>query len=407
MLTPELLGALRSSAGAALLARAAALRDDPFAAEKLRREASLELAAAAVEQVRLRQRAAVRFSRAAEMWFSPALLEQASGDVICRYRARRFAGRSWREGPVADLCCGLGADTLALAAHGAVTAVDRDPLARALAAANAEALGAEHPIHVRPGEVPGDAPALPAAWCDPGRREGGSRTRSLELISPSLRDVLSLRERIPSLGVKLSPASKDAELDALLETIPHEREFISVAGECRELAVWIGELAAADDLPRRATVLPAGAEIVGRPLPYKEVLPPGEYLIEPDPAVIRAGLVGNLAAELEAWPIDPQLAYLSCDRRPASPLGQAYRVAAPEAFSEKRLSAGLREHGAGDVVLKTRGVAIEPEILRHKFRAVLKQGRPDRRPVVFITRLAGRAIMMMGERLGPGEIQQN
>src|SRR5207248_482209 len=159
---------LRSAAGERLLTAAAALVEDPFAAVKLRGVLSPELTAAAVDQVRLRRRAAGRFAAADRMWFTATLLEQASGDIASAYHAQRFAGVS----AAGDFCCGLGADASALArAAPAVFAVDRDALAVALTAANAEALGCGDQVRVLQAEVPADAPHVRAAWVDPGRRE--------------------------------------------------------------------------------------------------------------------------------------------------------------------------------------------------------------------------------------------
>ncbi|MFN3649017.1 MAG: class I SAM-dependent methyltransferase [Armatimonadota bacterium] len=400
MLTPELLAALRSPRGSELLARAAALADDPFAAQRLREAgAAPELAAAAVEQVRLRLRAKARFPLAEGMWFSGPLLEQASGAVAAEYHARRFS--RWER--VADLCCGLGADAAALAAGARVCGVDRDPLALAITRANAEALGVGDRVELLPGELPGAAPPAPAAWVDPGRREGGRRTRQLEAISPTLPEVLSLRDRIQSLGIKLSPATAHEELDALLGAIPHEREWLSVGGECRELVVWTGELREAEEPgTRAATLLPAGESLRGVPVPIPEGGAAAPFLLEPDPAVIRSGLVGNLAVRLGTRALDPQLAYLVSDRKVESPFAAVYRVGEPEPFSLKSLAARLRQAGAGDVVLKTRGSAARPELLRQELRRVLKHGRPDCRPVVFLTRLSGRPVMIWGERFGAG-----
>src|SRR5262249_7196902 len=106
------------------------------------------------------------------------------------------------------------------------------------------------------------------------------------------------------------------------------------------------------------------SSFVGWPEPYGPVRPPGPWLLEPDPAVIRAGLGGNLARRLGAWPIDARLAYLSADRPVVTPFARTYRVGPPEPFSAKGLARRLRELGAGDVVLKTRGAAVTPEILR-------------------------------------------
>ncbi|OLT16508.1 hypothetical protein BJF78_13855 [Pseudonocardia sp. CNS-139] len=57
------------------------------------------------------------------MFFTRDGLEQSSAEVVARHTARRYAGAA----TVADLCCGIGGDLLALAAGSAVVAVDRDP----------------------------------------------------------------------------------------------------------------------------------------------------------------------------------------------------------------------------------------------------------------------------------------
>jgi hypothetical protein len=201
------------------------------------------------------------------------------------------------------------------------------------------------------------------------------------------------------MGIKLSPATDHAELDSYLAGEPHEREAISVRGECRELVVWTGDLA---NQPRRATLLPSGETLAGVPQPLPSVRPCGRWLLEPDAAVIRAGLVGNLAVALGAWALDSHLAYLSLDRPSDTPFAVAYQVEPPEPFSGKALAQRLRALGAGDVILKTRGAAVEPELLRRQLRAVLKQGHPACCPVVLLTRLGSRPVMILGERCGAG-----
>ena len=81
------------------------------AATRLRRQFSPARVHLLLEQVELRRRAAVKFERAEEMFFTRLGLEQATDLWVAAYKARRFAGRS----PVADLCCGIGGDLLALA----------------------------------------------------------------------------------------------------------------------------------------------------------------------------------------------------------------------------------------------------------------------------------------------------
>ena len=405
VLTLELLAALRTDAGAALLREAERLGDDDFAASRLRpRAGSVELAAAAVDQVRLRRRARAKFRVAERLWFTQSLLEQASGDALAEWRARRYPDGA----AVNDLCCGLGGDAMALARRGPVVAVDRDPLALALTEANCEARGLSD---VR--RFLSDATALSDGsettqrrsflWIDPGRRETGRRTRRLEEMSPPLSQMLPLLEEALGAGIKLSPATDHQELDAGLAplgNLAQEREFLSVAGECRELALWVGSLAG--NCSRRATLLPEGLSLDGEPQPIKEIAPVGEYLLEPDPAVLRAGLVGNLAQGCDLWGIDPQLSYLSGDSLPETPFGRSYRVEAPQAFSQKALTRSLRERGIGTATLKTRGTVIQPEALQQALRGVLKQGDRTRHAVVFLTRLAGRPVFLLGEALASG-----
>ena len=76
--------------------------------KQLRKEFSSNVVRAAITQSDLRRRAAARFSRAGEMWYSPKGLEQATSEVVAAHKAGRFAGR------VYDFCCGIGADSVAL-----------------------------------------------------------------------------------------------------------------------------------------------------------------------------------------------------------------------------------------------------------------------------------------------------
>jgi hypothetical protein len=413
-----LLQFLRSEPARELLNAAAGVVDDPFAVEKLCRRGPLggsrDAAIAAVDHLRLRLRAAEKFAWASQMWFTAPLLEQASGDLAARHHAARiseWARASGITGPVGDLCCGLGSDGIALAAalpgDCPVLAIDQEPLAVAIAQANAEVFHLQSALVGRVGKVPDDVPSLTAFWADPSRRQSGKRSRHLDFLSPSLAALLSLAAAGRGAGIKLSPATPDAELDPALEGTPHVREFVSIGGECRELVLWLGELAevmrgGADgtEVFRVATLVREGLSISGVPESYPEVRALSGWLLEPDPALIRSGLVANLAREVGAWGLDPHLAYLGASEPVHSPWFRAYRVGREQPFSARALAQELSRARAGNVVLKTRGSAVEPEALRFQLRAVLKQGSPDRCPVVFVTRIRGRPVMMVGERFG-------
>ncbi len=345
---------------------------------RLRRSYPAELAGAAVELALLRRRAAAKFPAAARMFFSREALEQASAAPVAAQRAARLAGAD-EVGHVADLCCGVGGDALAMAAAGLqVLAVDRDELRLAMAEANAQALGmAERIRTLRRDLLAEEPPAAGAIFCDPGRRAGGRRRFHVEEYEPPLSRILAWRARTPALALKLAPGVDVAELPA-----DAELEFVSLDGELKEAALWCGPLAR---VARRATVLRKGAD--GQTLTHMMtsgpgapsssfILHPSSFLYEPDPAVIRAGLVAELAAQIGAAQIDPQIAYLTSDELVATPFARAWPVIAWQPFGLKRLRASLRELGAGPVTVKKRGSPMDTDALARQ----LSGGGP--RPLV-------------------------
>jgi hypothetical protein len=385
---------LTSAVGEALLARAAewVAEGDPVrAVAALRREHPPEQVAAALEQAKLRRRARVKFADADRMLFTRAGLEQASGDRVARWRARRYTERA----VVADLCCGIGGDTMALAAAHAVVAVDRDPLHARLARWNAR--GTRGPVWPVVGEVLSLAPRVPAAFMDPGRREGGRRTRSLMAMSPPIGAVIELAGHIPALGVKLSPALDERELTEALDSLPYELEFLSDGGECKEAVLWLGELRT---VGRRASRVDASVTLtVDTGEAAAPVGPVGAYLFEPDPAAIRAGAIGLLAREHGLWKLDEEIAYLAGDRPAGSPWLQGYRVLESLPFSLKPLRAALRARGVADVVVKKRGSAVEPQELRRRLLAGLPRAGAVT-VVVVLTRQRGKHVAILTEAVG-------
>ncbi len=354
------------------------------ALERLRRVCAPAEAAAVVALARLRLRARSKFTRAAEMYFTAEALEQASGEVISRYRARRY--RPFAR--VADLGCGIGGDSLALAAAGhEVIAVERDRLRARLAGANARVCGASQ-LHVVCADLRAQAWGAVAAFVDPARRIEGRRVFSLQRMIPSLDEVLALRKWAPHLGVKVYPGVADAEIPDGCEV-----EFISEAGICKEAVLWFGDLATA---ARRATLLPTEDTLAWEPCAPAPVGPPAAYLYEPDPAVIRAHLIDQVAWQIGAHKLDAQIAYLTADYLTATPFARAYPIWEVHPFHLKRLNARLRALRIGAVTVKKRGSAVDPD----EFRARLQTTPGGPPAVVVLTQAQGKPIMLIcGERL--------
>jgi SAM-dependent methyltransferase len=368
-------------------------------AGRLRRTHPPELVAAALTQARLRERAVAKFgAAAARMYFTPDGLEQATRASVARLRAERFRDAGVRR--VADLCCGVGADTLAFAAAGiAVLAVDRDPLTCAVLAANAAALGLADLIEVRHADVTDllDGTGAPdgsgaelslagcdAAFLDPARRTARGRVFDPEAYAPPWSFALALAERVPMTAVKVAPGIPHTLVPARAEAA-----WISDGGDVVEAGVYFGALATAS---RRATLLPARLSLVdaGRPDPVPG--PVREVLYEPDGAVIRAGLIGELSARLDARSIDPTIAYLTADRYRPTGFASAYQVTDVLPFHLKRLRALVRDRGIGTLTVKKRGSAIDPDELRTRLRpagpnaATLVVTRVAGAPTVIVTR---------------------
>jgi SAM-dependent methyltransferase len=354
---------------------------------RLRRTYAPEHSAAAFELSLLRRRARAKFPQAARMYFTREALEQASAAPVAAWRASRLAAYAH----VADLGCGIGGDALALAAAGVqVTAVDRDEVRLALAAANAAALGLTERIRfVQADLLHDDPPRADALFCDPGRRAGGRRRFDPASYEPPLDRVLSWRARTPALAVKLAPGIDPAELPADAEV-----EFVSLDGELKEAALWCGPLA---QHTRRATLLRSAGEVTGHytlePCADEAAAPlsaPLAFLYEPDPAVIRAGLVARLANQIGAAQLDPTIAYLTLDTLIDTPFARSWPILEWQPFQLKRLRARLRAMDAGPVTVKKRGSPLDTDELARQLSG------PGATPlVVVLTRLQGRPIALI------------
>jgi SAM-dependent methyltransferase len=384
--TPEgeqVLAEVGARAGADVLATITALR----------RRYDPGLVAAAVTQTRLRERARAKFGADADrMFFTADGLEQATRAVVAQRHADRFVHAGADR--VLDLCCGIGGDLVAFARAGLrATGVDRDPGAVEAARANLAALGLPGTVLLRDAAV---EPGWPAAWIDPSRRTGGRRVFDPRACSPPLSFVRELAAAVPLTGAKVAPGIPHGAVDGLASgaggvPLDIEAEWVSVGGEVKEAALWFGPLATA---ARRATVLPAGATLVSSGTGPPPVGAPGEWLYEPDGAVIRAGLVAEVVAALPGSRLlDPTIAYVVADALVPTPYARAWRVTDVLPFSLARLRALLRARGVGRVTVKKRGSAVDPETLRRQLR--LAGSGPE--AVVVLTRLAGAPTVLLCE----------
>ena len=386
---------------------------------------SPEDSSAIISLAQARTRARTKFGeRARTLMLTQEASEQATRPVIAHYRADRLARVP---GLVADLGCGIGSDTAVYAAaRGSAVAVELDPLTASFAAANlafcprarvysgdvtaydpASGAGSEATLT----DGAGASPAI--LWLDPARRElRGARKAQTERLfdpeafSPPFSFVLNLARTGMPMGVKLGPGFPHEGIpspeDIASEANPAPRieaEWIQSEGSLAELVLWFNALAQ-EGVARTATSvreLPAGpadrvpsvAEATGKVAdllpPYEAVsfrsaltaaeaersvevpvslLQPGEYLLEPAPAIVRSHLVAEFAQSIGAQLLDEHLAYL-CSTEPVEhPLVTCYEVLEEIPLQEKQLKRWVREQGFTALTIKKRGVDIVPEQLR-------------------------------------------
>ena len=305
----------------------------------------------------------MKFASPGRMFFTRKGLEQATDQWVAACKASRFPA----EGSLADLCCGVGGDLLALAQRSQAVGVERDPIVAILAEANLQALGLNGKV------VVGDAAQFVAtdfaAWhVDPDRRPSGRRTTHPELHDPPTSLLEGHLARSDRAAFKLAPATDMPDrwaADAELEWISRDRQ-------CRQLVAWFGPLAR--NIGRCATILrPDSAEPVRSLAGDASTRAPlasqiGRYVFDPDPAVVAAGLVGSLAAEhgLCAW--DPAVAYLTGDSPISDGAMSGFEVTDVLPFDLRRLKRLLADRGVGQLEIKKRAVSQEPDAIRRQLR---------------------------------------
>lgn len=355
-----------------------------------------ELVAAAMTQSRLRAKGRAKFAEFADgMLFTQAGLEQATRLTVAAHHAERYTAAGATR--VADLGCGIGGDAMAMGALGLpVLAVERDELTAAIATVNLRHFPEVHVRHADALELDLHAEGIDAVFADPARRtRGGRRIFDPGAYSPSLDELLALRDRVPALGLKVAPGIPHALLPA-----DARAQWVSVAGEVVEAGLWFGGLAP-EGPGRGALVLTGGAAhrlddpavtAADAPVRHGVVHELDRYLYEPDGAVIRAGLVALAGEQVGAGLVAESIAYLTGPQLEHSPFLTAYRVLDSFPFSLKPLRAYLRDRQVGEVTIKKRGTAVEPAQLRRQ----LSLGGPHRATIV-LTRLAGRQSVIVVE----------
>jgi len=327
------------------------------AAAVLRRGLDADKAAVVLDQAVLQRRAAVKVGAGRLRFLTTLGLEQATRWDVAAWRAARMTEAGATR--VVDLGCGLGLDALAMQEAGMqVVAVERDPVVAVLARANLR-------VEVMVGDAEAVAPDLltpgTAVYCDPARRTARGRSWDVADLSPSWDFVTGLLDGSRTACIKLGPGVPHRVLPNSAEVT-----WVSHSGDAVEATIWAGP--GASQGRRSAVLLPSGADLAadGSAVPIGEV---GHWLVEPDPAVIRAGALGALAARHNLRGLVDGIAYLTSDSRPdVGPYGDVFEVVDQLPYDLRALRAWVRDAGIGTLEIKKRGVDIDPAVLRKQLK---------------------------------------
>jgi SAM-dependent methyltransferase len=353
---------------------------------------SPSLVATVLTQAKLRGKATAKFGDFAQrMLFTEAGLEQATRLPVAALHAGRFVRAGLTS--VADLGCGIGADALAFAGAGLqVHAVDADEVTAAITTYNLAPFPEATVSHGTAEET--DLSDVDSVYLDPARRTSGhtntSRLASSEDYSPSLDFAFSLAGKLPT-GIKLGPGfDRDLIPDSC------EAQWISVNGDVVEVGLWFGSLKR-DGITRAALImnaegmheLTAAADSADAEVGELE-----KFLYEPDGAVIRARLIGDLARSMGAHMLDEHIAYMSSDIEIHSPFADTFEVVQEYALDVKVLAKELKARGIGTLEIKKRGVDIDPAEFRKRLSLSGKNSA-----TLFLTRLGERRVAILTQRL--------
>jgi hypothetical protein len=360
---------LAGAAGQALLAQIdySSTTDVLALVAKLRSDGNDPATVAAVlTQAKLRKRGQAKFGEfAGQMLFTEAGLEQASRLRVAALHAGRFRSAGIKQ--VADLGCGIGAESMALASLGInVHAFELDEVTAAVATYN---LAPFENVKVEIADVEQlDLSKFEALFFDPARRElHGAKKATTQRhfdpanYSPNYNFCIENAKTKPT-GIKLGPGHDKKQIPEGTEA-----QWVSVDGDLVEMSLWFGKVAR-DNVARSALLIKGDfKDEINSPNSTSASAPLaklGRYVYEPDNSLIRSGLIAEFSEPVGLTLIAPDIAYLSSDTRIHSPWMKGYEVIDDLVFDRKKLKAYVRENNIGILEIKKRGSDISPEELR-------------------------------------------
>ncbi|WP_055475924.1 class I SAM-dependent methyltransferase [Gordonia sp. HS-NH1] len=344
--------------------------------------------AALIETVRCRRRARSKLRDADGLLLTDDAGQQATASVVAAHRAAEVAGR-FPGSVVHDLTCSIGAELRELVRVSGIRGVigsDIDRVRLAMARANVP----DATLLIADALTPTSTADVLLA--DPARRSDAGRTFRLDQLTPPLFELLTTYPGRLMI-VKCAPGL-DHQMLRNRFGFDGEVQVTSLDGGVREACLWSGP---GVEPGRRATVLrtrPDGTvaevEITDREdddVPAGEV---GEWIVDPDGAIVRAGLVRHYAHRFGLWQLDLQIAYLTGTSVPEGARG--FRVIEQTGVTEKSLRKALAALDCGPLEILVRGLDVDPDRLRKKLKP-----KGSRSLSVVLTRIGRKGVAFICE----------
>ncbi|HXH59831.1 MAG TPA: hypothetical protein VNI20_00580 [Fimbriimonadaceae bacterium] len=302
----------------------------------------------AFTQWELRKRARAKFALADQMLFDRDGLEMATHERVAEYHASHFP----KGETVADLCCGIGGDLVALAKRGPVIGYETDPVRAEYARHNLSVHGLEGEVCDHSADT--SALACDSVFLDPQRRGKSGYGEP---------DPTLLKERANKSGLIVVKLGTSFDMEQVREDLFPCVEAVSFGGECREL------LAKSCGGPGRyAYHVETSSRLKSRE--ETSIVPePGQYLLHADPALIKAGALSAFYDDERITLLGDSDGYLTSEQPTFSHWWKTYRVVYNGPADRKTTQANLAQLGARVVEVKTRGVSEPAERIRARFKA--------------------------------------
>ncbi|MHA2788745.1 THUMP-like domain-containing protein [Corynebacterium sp. S7] len=277
--------------------------------------------------------------------------QQATSAIVSELRASKIKQAGARL--VHDVTCSIGTEAPAVYAHemqwlGSDLDHARLRMARYNLGQDAWLVRADATVPVSQADV---------IVADPARRVGGRRITDPAKLMPPLPELVQAYQG-RELAVKCAPGIDYSEWEGLVS-------ISSVGGAVKEACLYTPGLGTG---LRREAIVCDTEGVVERVTDLDpddvDVRAPGRYIIEPDGAVIRAGLVRGWAARHGLWMLDSHIAFLSGEAIPEGSSGFPFIETVPL----KKLKQALAAYDAGAIEILVRGVDVDPDQLRKKMK---------------------------------------